>query len=172
MLKQKWKYVLGGLFLCVLLGFGAIWYFLARSSSLNVGAQLRLLSLTNTVSGPIATLEIVDPWYLRKTTVTRSVTHCMIDVYRHREWSRLEWAQDTVKVTPLLLRGRMATLGGTTLEVKVPVCEKWRITCYHGDGRKFKWKVIPFQFGTSNRCVSAEIPGWSEIRKGFRTLEK
>src|SRR4051794_11326937 len=140
MLKRKWKCVLSGLFLCVLLVVGAVWY-LARSPSLDANGELKLVSLTNAVSGPIATLEGVDaePWHLRKTFLTRMEMDCPIEVYRDRQWTELVQREGQVMITASLLRGEVP-IKGITLEVQVPVCEKWRIKVWRSELRQFQTK--------------------------------
>ena len=171
MLKQKWKYVLSGLFLCVLLGFGAIWYFLARNPSTAIERELILVSLTNTVAGPVARLHAVDPWYLKITGVTVSDTVCKFYLFRHGKWSE-DPDSSNVQWIPWLRKDTAAMKGGYTVDVGVPVCEKWKVECFRRERRKFRSKFVPLQFWLTTRWDSAELPGWSEIRKEFRTLEK
>jgi hypothetical protein len=172
MLKQKWKYVLSGLFLCVLLGFGAIWYFLARSSSTVIERELILVSLTNTPSGPIARFEALNPWYLRKTIVTQSRTVCALESYQYRQWIRFVDPNALVTVTPFLHRGGLAIEGGSTVEVQVPVCEKWRIKCQDVQRRQFRTGLIPIHVWITNQWESAELPGWSVVKKEFNAPER
>jgi hypothetical protein len=169
-LKRRWKYILGGFLLCVLLVVGAVWYFLARGSLSN--GTLSLISLTNTVAGPIAKLEIVDPWYLTKTDMIGSVPSYKIYVFRHGKWSEAPDAVSRINWEAHLHRGTRAMRRGNSFIVQVPVCKKWKLEFSQSERRKFRSKWLPFTFSIAARWDSAELPGWSEISQGFNALDK
>jgi hypothetical protein len=170
-LKRPWKYILAGLGVCILLVIGLIWYFLAGGPLTVSNGTLSLTSLTNTVEGPVAKLQAVDPWYVKKTDVVNSVTLGKIYVFRHGKWSE-DPGSLNVQWLPLLRRGNRAIKGGNTLEVGVPVCEKWRLEFTRRERRKVRSKLIPIQFWITTRWNSEEMPGWSQIKNEFNVKAK
>jgi hypothetical protein len=171
-LKRRWKYIIGGLIIAALLVVGAAWYLLARSSSKVWNGQLTLLSLTNTAAGPVARLEIVDPWFLRKTALISSVPSYKIYVFRHGKWSEAPDAVERIKWEPHLRRGASAMRAGNTFIVQVPVCKTWKLEFSQSERRKIRSKLLPFTFPITARWDSPELPGWSEINQEFNAVDK
>jgi hypothetical protein len=151
--------------LAILLALAVGW--LSVTFSRPSSRELNLALLTNSLAGPIVTLEAPLPSYFRHTRLLGDSLAYRIWVYRHKEWKELPLSetQELVKVSPGIVhlsegRRYMPSSDGATLEVKVPVCKKWTMELTTIESRKVKaFGYSLWSFAVSNRWVSAEIPG-------------
>jgi hypothetical protein len=132
-----------------------ICYFLARDPLTRPEDELSLVSLTNTSSGPIAKLQAAEPWYLEKINLVAASPVFKIYIFREGMWR--EEPEPYVHWTGKHRRKGLPR--DYTLEVGVPVCEKWKVEFLRKEVRKFRSKFIPIQFWTTNRWTSSELPG-------------
>ncbi len=120
---------------------------------------------------PVATFERPRP--RSSLSQTRSIgSQTRIWVFRLNKWRELEASEVTRRVAlhPAIFEmsgGRRFARDGYTLEVNVPVCDRWRIEEEIWETRRIGFKRLGFDISITNRWQSAELPGWSEVRGAF-----
>jgi hypothetical protein len=158
------------------LGALSVWLCVSIWSSTRE-APFPLSVMTNSANGPIALFTQHQPPPLKFLPITGMGSSSRMWVFRHGQWTELGLGEVSrrVRLDPVVTTHSAShnyARFGNSLWIDVPVCEAWKIEETIFKTIRIGPKFLGLTYGTTNVLESPELPGWSNIRRAFRSEPK